>query len=331
MNYKRCLIVGLLTVLATTLVYSMLMHLLPHKKPHVPDERRCNNRFELLNQSLPCHNESDLSQEPASFQNKLELIQQEALQKGSVSDVSIYFRSLNDGPWFGTNIDEGFTPASLFKLPIAISIYRAAEHDSGLLMRKVTYDKPFSVQVTQNIPPEKTAELGKTYTISELIEKMLIYSDNASAFLLTDKLKDQVNYDKIYTDLGITVGTADPNNLTLSTKSFATLYRMLYNASYLNKTDSQALLNILVRSREEKTLFSGVPSSVPIAAKFGERGYEDSNIKYLHNCGIIYFPKHPYILCVMTKGTDQTTQGQVIEKVSSTIYQELVNQYQTRY
>src|SRR6185369_10918084 len=35
-----------------------------------------------------------------------------------VSEASVYFRDLNNGPWFGINQDNNYFPASLLKLPL---------------------------------------------------------------------------------------------------------------------------------------------------------------------------------------------------------------------
>lgn len=333
-KYLICIITGVLIgVFLLQVIENSPSHTVKNEiKPNSQQERhpKCGEDFELISQHLECDKETDLNSDIIPFQDKLETIKDEAIKNKKALEISVYFRDLNNGPWFGTDIDKSFTPASLFKLPIAMSIYRANEHRSGILEQKITYDKPIEAQASQNIIAEKTAEIGKTYTVAELIEKMLIYSDNTSTVLLSNALQNQVDFDKIFIDLGIELDKNNPEEIKISSKSFAALYRMLYNASYLNKNDSETILKILTRSKEEKTLFAGVPDSVPIAAKFGERAYTNTNQKYLHNCGIIYYPKHPYLLCIMTKGTNQNDQASVIEKLSKAIYEELNYQYQNQ-
>ena len=43
----------------------------------------------------------------------------------------------------------------------------------------------------------------------------------------------------------------------------------------------------------------------------------------LHDCGIIYYPNHPYFLCVMTKGADFPVLAGVIREVSQTAWEEV--------
>lgn len=64
-----------------------------------------------------------------------------------------------------------------------------------------------------------------------------------------------------------------------------------------------------------------IPSDVKVAHKFGERYYGD--IKQLHDCGVIYYPENPYLLCVMTIGKDFEDLAEVISHVSDVVYREV--------
>lgn len=43
--------------------------------------------------------------------------------------------------------------------------------------------------------------------------------------------------------------------------------------------------------------------------------------KELHDCGIIYYPERPYLLCVMTEGNDLNELAGVIQNISKTVYE----------
>jgi len=49
----------------------------------------------------------------------------------------------------------------------------------------------------------------------------------------------------------------------------------------------------------------------------GEQQIEQIQI---HDCGIVYYPKNPYILCIMTRGTDFAVQERAIQDLSKFIY-----------
>jgi hypothetical protein len=63
-------------------------------------------------------------------------------------------------------------------------------------------------------------------------------------------------------------------------------------------------------------------ANIPVAHKFGERTGFAGGVKQLHDCGIVYYPKNPYLLCIMTRGTDFTKLESTIAAVSKMVYQE---------
>jgi hypothetical protein len=71
---------------------------------------------------------------------------------------------------------------------------------------------------------------------------------------------------------------------------------------------------------------AGVPSGTVVAHKFGERVLPSKNVKQLHDCGIVYYPQFPYVLCVMTRGNDFVTLQQAIKGVSDIVYREFDRQ-----
>ena len=40
----------------------------------------------------------------------------------------------------------------------------------------------------------------------------------------------------------------------------------------------------------------------------------------LHDCGIVYHPQNPYIICIMTKGGDINSEKLQIQKISKAVY-----------
>jgi beta-lactamase class A len=105
---------------------------------------------------------------------------------------------------------------------------------------------------------------------------------------------------------------------------------VLYNASYLNRELSEKALKHLSSSVFREGIIAGTPPGVEIASKFGERTIhvsdEEPDIMQLHDFGIIYFPKHPYLLGVMTRGKDFKELGKVIRDISHEVYEEVYRQ-----
>ncbi len=102
-------------------------------------------------------------------------------------------------------------------------------------------------------------------------------------------------------------------------------FRILYNATYLDRIASEQILEILTKTTFSEGIVAGVPESTRVAHKFGSRELVDqSGSRQLHDCGIVY-AKNPYILCVMTQGRDFTALANFIKDVSAVTYNAVAN------
>lgn len=240
--------------------------------------------------------------------------------RGNVTDLSVYFRDLNNGPRFTINEGTKFVPASLLKVPIAMAFLMAAEQDHSLAQRSVSYDGEH-LDVTPTFVDFPALEAGKTYTTVELLNRMLVYSDNDAMRLLFEMMPKKV-LSEVYGDLSIKEHDDPQDEITVV--EYASFFRMLYNATYLSKPLSEYLLGILARTEFKDGLRAGIPNSVVISHKFGEREDKERKVNQLHDCGIVYAPGKPYLICVMTRGKDFNKLAPVITRVSEAVYKNFV-------
>ncbi len=252
-----------------------------------------------------------------SLQKEVEDFVTKEKSVGTITDAAVYFRDLNNGPWFGVNEHVAFSPASLLKLPVMMAYYKKAESDPEFLKKKVTYEAKDAL-LGQNIAPKESLQIGKSYTFEELLERMMVYSDNAALTLLEDNIDPKL-IDKVTLDLGVeTANETTPVNF-MSVKGYAGLFRILYNASYLEKEFSEKTLQILSNSEFMNGIVAGVPKDVVVSHKFGERQLEENSFQ-LHDCGIVYYSKGPYLICIMSRGNSMQNLEQFISKISEITY-----------
>ncbi len=262
----------------------------------------------------------------ADLKTKLLSFIEDSKKQGKASLVSVWFRDLEYGPTLGINDRVDFIPASLLKLPLAMIYFDLSESDPDLLKTTVKYDNPNPATPSQLFVPTKFIEQGKSYSIKELIDYMIVYSDNNAAQLLYDYSKTNYPLDQnlladTLRDLGILGSGSDIYLSSVNTKEYSSIFRLLFNSSFLNKENSEELLSILARSEFKDGLNVGVPENITIAHKFGER-FLDNGEKQLHDCGIVYYPGNPYQLCVMTRGTNYNDLKSIIREVSKEVYRE---------
>lgn len=245
--------------------------------------------------------------------------------KSSVSHVSLYYRDLNNGPWLGINENDLFSPASLVKVPLLITYYKVAESSPDILNTELTIGET-APQNSQNIPPPESVVPRQKYPVSELLRRMIVYSDNMAYDTLMDYIDNQ-QLVKTYQDLGVNLDRAfqDPNGNILSVKDYASFYRMLYNSSYLTRPDSEKILTLLSQTKFTDGLTAHLPPDMVVSHKYGERQYESTQEKQLHDCGIVYLPQKPYLICIMTRGQNFTDLKNTIQDLSLTVYNHLAH------
>ena len=246
----------------------------------------------------------------------------------SDANVSAYVLELQTNNWAGVNENEGFTPASMLKVPTMISVLKYAEDHEGFLSKEVYYDGQVDRNANEEIKPAKYILPEHTYTIDELLTYAIVYSDN-NAELLLDTAIGTETFTTIYNDLGIQLPTNDsPTTDFMSTRMYSYFLRVLFNATYLSPEMSEKALGLMAKAQYTKGIRAGVPSNVIVSQKFGEREVSDASStvfsRELHDCGIVYIPNNPYLVCVMTKGDDSSTLASAIAGVSQTAYNYLI-------
>lgn len=279
--------------------------------------------YAYINPLLECEiGANRISKYITPFRHKIKEYISQQSEIGKVYDISVYFQDLNNGTQFDVNARTKFTPASLLKLPLLIAYYKNAEQHKNLLEQKITYTgDTFEQMIKQKVLPTTSLKQGETYTIDDLIRKMIIHSDNHAMLLLFSQV-DQVFYNSVYRDLGIAVPDLRDSEDFMSIKEYSRFFGILFNASYLSKEFSDRALRLLTEVEFSDGLKKGIPGNIKIAHKFGEHSIEGDMTKQFHDCGIVYYSK-PYLLCVMTRGEDADAQMNVIAGISRLVYEEM--------
>jgi len=321
LSTKKVIVISSLVLVSFSAGFIFSLYLFPKIKQNITKETRNNYNYKYINPLLECES-SIVSQDKnsTSLENSIEFIISQQISNGNISFASIYYRDLNSGPWFGVNEEEYFSPASLIKVPVLMAYLKEAEDNPSILEKKITNTKKFDYS-QQNITPTQTIQKDKEYTIGDLLERMIIYSDNAAYELLLDNI-DNTKIFNVYKDLDVDISKVqqNPNGNIITVRAYASFFRILFNASYLNGEMSEKALDILTKTQYYKGLVAGVPENITIAHKFGERQYLPSKEKQLHDCGIVYLPGKPYLICVMSRSTDFNNAANFIKQVSKAVY-----------
>ena len=239
---------------------------------------------------------------------------------GKILSASIYYRDMESGHWTGIEENEKYAPASLYKVVLMIAVLKKAENEPNLLDKKIL----FVNSIEKEKPDHEPLQNGQYYSVRELLEKLITFSDNDAKNLLHTVVPIDSVWN-IFTDFGLTPPRIDETGDSMSAKDFSRFFRTLYSATYLNRKMSQRALEILTRTEFKNGIRDGIPESISIAHKFGYRRFDQPTsagvTNELHDCGIVYATKKPYFLCVMTKGTNPAHLSGFIQQVSKAVYE----------
>lgn len=254
-----------------------------------------------------------------SLQLHLQQIVASKLKTREADHISIYFRDLGSDSAFGIGEDYQFSPASLMKVPVMIAHLKRAEKNPDYLQDKILFTGGADYTGIQGFKPLLTIQKGQTYTIDELIHRMISFSDNNALSLLLQHI-DKKDLFKVLTDLHVDyVPTKDGGLVSL--KNYANFFQALYSGTYLNQKMSAHALHFLAQEEFKQGICAGVPQGTTVAAKFGEwaKGAH-SEMRTLQEVGIVYSPEHPYLLGIETEGLEIDKLTSVIREISHEVY-----------
>jgi beta-lactamase class A len=287
------------------------------------ENNTCQTSLRFLNREIACDfNEEKNLEITKNLETQMGNLAKSSIQNKKADKISVFFRDLSSKKFVALNANEKFIPASLLKLPLVIAYYKLGEIQPEILSRQYSFATGTLSYNEQYFSPAIHLKENIAYSIKDLMRQTLVYSDNNSLSMLWNSI-DNAFLNRVFEDLSIPM-TEDPNTNTMSAQIYSSLLRILYNSSYLNRENSEQILDWLNQTDFNDGLMAGLPSDVIVSHKFGERSSTDSTTsKELHDCGIVYYPAHPYIICVMTSGQDYKNLSKIISEISRLTYEEM--------
>lgn len=304
------------------------------KKKTLPSELQVNTEpsepgKQLINLSLLnlAYKRGIIELEP--FNSSIEKYIKEKTKTYPDLHISYYFRDLDNGIWVGVNEKDLFAPASLFKLPLMLAILKEAESNPAILSASYQYfNKDFEgLDEGYDGYPKKD---GQFYTVEELLREMIVYSDNAAALILLKYIGDDklAAVEKFLSHEIPKNGGSNTNFIRV--KDYASIFRILFNCTFLNKEMSVKALTYLSQAHYPKGIRSAILREIPVAHKYGIRDIELNGSKVkgyqLHHFGIVYYPNKPFIIGVMTRGKNEEISNKIIHDLAEITYREVDRQ-----
>lgn len=274
------------------------------------------------------------AQTPAFDAQKLnKYISVEASFLGLTDNLSVYFKDLNSGSSFSISPDKSWIPASIIKAFVAAEAFH--QRHEGI----INFNTPVTIVADNVVPnPLESDEFprlreGTQATIGQLVQAMIIQSDNTAYNTLLDVL-DRRSVESYVKSLGIEntiVGeklNVDDNQQRRDSVNpgyqfnvtTAGDYSKLFDLMYAHKIpDSDELISIFKRQKFDSMIPSMIPSVTPVAHKTGEWA------PIYHDGGIVYKPESPFILALFSNSNNPSD----LAKLAQIAYYQDVNHVDT--
>ena len=154
-------------------------------------------------------------------------------------------------------------------------------------------------------------------TVEETIRLSLVNSDNTASNILRSTIP-ALAIDRVFDSLDIPKDTKGVFHI-ISPKNYSSILRSLYLSSYLTEASSNEILGILTMTVFNDKIAAGVPKNIKVAHKIGVFSTKDELEETYGDCGIVYVPKRPYVICIMTK-SNETESREHMQHISKMIY-----------
>jgi beta-lactamase class A len=228
---------------------------------------------------------------------------------------------LDTGYNAGFNAAKSMPAASTIKVPVMVEVFTQLEAGRFDISRRVTleaYDKDYGSGELCDAP------VGTTYSVSDLLEKMIDISDNTATNMLI-RLVGRKNINRRMDELGLTrthlsgdVRTdawSIRKTLRTSPADLVRLLTLMAKGELVDQWSSNEMIAILKADQINTLLPEPLPPDVPIAHKTGS--LDDT----LNDAGIVFAADAPYVIAVMTTALPSEDVGRsFIHSVSRVAY-----------
>jgi len=237
-------------------------------------------------------------------------------QKNSFSKISVYLLKQNSGEWTGINADEGFKSSGYLRLAILITYLKEAESSVSLLDKNLA----FTGTIGHRRVSTSLLEPARQYPIRELLTDMMANDDSTAKWLLADNMRREA-FEKVYADLHMAIPDLRQRKFSISTGEYSKFLEVLYNATYLSKSDSEFALQLLSNNAERTGMLRQLPAEVVALHRIGKKCVADKCD--LRESGIVYYDDDPYILTVFAEGSNSTELENMASEISKLAYDQI--------
>lgn len=222
----------------------------------------------------------------------------------------IAVENLDDGRSVLLNADRPFPAGSLYKLLVMYRVFQAIERGDLSPEDTLTILGADTVEEAPGggFPP------GTSMTVSEALEAMITYSNNAAAYALA---REVGGWNRVITaadELGMS-STGFDEQFWSTPADMLRFFELLAGGSLVSPQASDAMLDLLLR----QTINDRIPALLPPEALVAHKTGDLPGVR--NDGGIVQGPGGRYILVLMSQGVDPREAIEVEAEMSRRIYE----------
>lgn len=225
-------------------------------------------------------------------------------------NYGIYLLDLQSQKSISINADTLFPAASTVKLPLVLYVMNQVAHGNSSLDEPLTYTDDDWEDGTGLL---QAAVEGDTFTVRELVDLSIQYSDNIAANLLMRRFgADRVGR---YADrLGADATRIEPGAMATTPTDMARIVYAIATSDRAAPSElREYLLDLLSNTAFSDRIRAGVPPEVGVAHKIG-------TLPNVVNDVALVSGEHPFILSVFSTDVAEEEGVAVIQAVAETTY-----------
>jgi beta-lactamase class A len=242
--------------------------------------------------------------------------------------LGVAIKDLTTDQTFLLRADQVFPQASSIKIAVLAELYHQSQLGAEGHSEQAQLMDSYTVQ-TSDLVPDSDIMQGLTPGVTRLTNRdlatmMVAVSDNSATNVLMDRVgMDKVN--ALMDSLGLAhtrlrrkmmdLQAAREGRENVSTpREMMSLLESLYRGKVLNKALTGDFFKVLSTHKD-----SFIPRDLPADVRSANKPGELEGVR--NDCGIVFAPNRPYVICVMTTYLTNERAGEdVISKISLAAY-----------
>ena len=232
--------------------------------------------------------------------------------------ITLHYQNLITDVSYTINNDKKMPAASTIKLPLALYVMKLADQGKIDISDKLTYMSHHYYEGSGVIQNDK---IGSSYTIEDLVEKAMVYSDNIAFIMLKERV-GQNHFIQFMKSLGAKYTYPGGQNVT-SAGDLILYAEEAYQFSKESKY-GEKLVTYLENTIYNTTIPQGIPEK-NIAHKVGMIPKD-----LIYNDVAIVYDKVPFVLAVTTMGIEYEKSQIVIADIANIVnkhHERIVKEY----